>query len=88
MQPEGPILQPIAGLFEWLGKSLLGLDVMEFVELVVWFPTLSWVDFMASLGAMVGFKLTCDQLDRIVFHRLRNALADGMIVAAAWLRPR
>jgi hypothetical protein len=60
---------------------------MDLVDLVLWFPNLSWQEFSTSLAAIVGWKLIADQIEEIAMNRLRGWVADSLIRLAGVVRP-
>ena len=76
-----PIFAPLSGLIE---KLVLQMDL---IDLVLWFPNLSWREFGTSLAAIVSWKLIADQIEEIAMNRLRVWLADALMVLAGAVRP-
>ena len=60
----------------------------SFIDLVVWFPHLSWAEFMASLATVIGWRWVSDRIERACTLRLRRVIAAGLLKAALWIRPR
>lgn len=57
------------------------------VDLVVWFPYLSWHDFIASALTVVAYKMVSDRMERYVSFYLRRACAHGLLRLALLVRP-
>lgn len=61
--------------------SLLGtlldrlLFNIDYVDVVLRFPELSWREMITTLTMLALWKLLCDQLDRLVLSRFRRWLA-------------
>lgn len=51
-------LVPFAGLID---KFVLDFDILD---LVLWYPRLSWGEFSRALGAVFACKLVSDQMER------------------------
>ncbi|MEQ1688321.1 MAG: hypothetical protein ABL874_07090 [Sphingopyxis sp.] len=72
------IVVPFSGL---LDKWLLDFDI---VDIVVWFPRLSWVEFAKAFGAYLACKCMSDQIDRWAFapikHRIKARLARQVVL--------
>ena len=69
--------------------TLLQRFVFDFdlLELVLWFPKLTWAEFAATAAVVTIWKLTCDALDRFSGAFVRSVVADGLIRLAGWLKP-
>lgn len=57
------------------------------IDLVVWFPHLSWSEFMASLATVAGWRWISDRIERAVMRRLRVAAARLLMRTALLIRP-
>ncbi len=57
------------------------------IDLVVWFPHLTWGEFLASLAAVLSWRWVSDRIERICWHHARRAAARSLIVAARLVRP-
>ena len=75
------VIVPLSGLVQ---KLVLDMDL---VDLVLWFPNLSWQEFGSSLAAVVGWKLVADQIEEIATDRLRTWVADSLVRLASVVRP-
>jgi hypothetical protein len=75
------VITPMSALLQ---KLILEMDL---VDLVLWFPNLSWQEFTTSLAAILGCRLITDQIEAIAMNRLRGWLADSLIRLAGVVRP-
>lgn len=57
------------------------------IDLVVWFPYLSWHDFIASALTVVAYKVVSDRMERYVSFYIRRAAANGLLRLALLVRP-
>jgi len=57
------------------------------IDLVVWFPYLSWHDFIASALTVVAYKVVSDRMERFVSFYIRRACANGLLRLALLVRP-
>lgn len=58
------------------------------VDLVLWFPHLSWVDFSASLAAVLCWRWISDRIEQAAARHLRSAMSRLLIRVAILLRPK
>lgn len=59
----------------------------DFLDLVLWFPKLTWLEFAATATVVSAWKLGCDALDRASAPFVRRAVADALVWVAARIRP-
>lgn len=57
------------------------------VDLVLWFPHLSWEDFFVSALVVCSWKLVTDRMEKLVGNHIRRALARGLFAMALLVRP-
>lgn len=57
------------------------------IDLVVWFPYLSWHDFAVSTATVVAWRLVSDRMERFASYYLRRACAGGLLRLALLVRP-
>lgn len=55
---DGTILTPVSLLID---KFLLNFDVLD---VMVWYPRLSWAELARALGAVLACKIAGDQVER------------------------
>jgi hypothetical protein len=74
------LIVPLSGM---LDKLLLDFDMLD---IVLWFPRLSWGELLRALGAVLLCKCASDQIERWAFaplkSRLKRRVAAG--IAARW----
>lgn len=59
----------------------------SFIDLVVWFPHLSWGEFGASLAAVMGWRWVTDRIERACTTQARRIVAAALLRTALWIRP-
>lgn len=57
------------------------------IDLVVWFPYLSWHDFAVSLATVIAWRLVSDRMERFVSYYVRRAFAKGLFRLAHLVSP-
>jgi hypothetical protein len=57
------------------------------IDLVVWFPYLSWHDFAVSVATVVAWRMVSERMERYASYYLRRACADGLLRLALLVRP-
>lgn len=57
------------------------------IDLVVWYPYLSWHDFMISLATVVAWRMISDRMSRFASFHIRRAAANGLLRFALMVRP-
>jgi hypothetical protein len=67
-----------------LQRTLFDFD---FLELVLWFPKLTWAEFATTAAVVAGWKALCDALDRVSGTFIRAMIADVLVRLAGWVRP-
>lgn len=74
------IVVPFSGL---LDKLLLDFD---FLDIVFWFPRLSWEEFAKAFGAYLACKCISDQIDHWAFAPIKNRMKAGLArrIALRW----
>lgn len=60
----------------------------SFVDVVLWFPHLSWIEFGTSLGAVLCWRWVSDRIERAVTRRMRRVASRLLARLALLLRPR
>lgn len=60
----------------------------SFVDVVLWFPHLSWIEFGASLSAVLCWRWVSDRIEQAVMQRIRRGAAFMLMRLALLLRPR
>lgn len=58
------------------------------VDLVLWFPHLGWIDFSASLAAVLCWRWLSDRIEQAAARQLRQGLSRLLIRLAILLRPK
>jgi hypothetical protein len=79
----------------WGGHMTQSLwDIIErfvfdpsFVDLVVWFPHLSWHEFAASTATVVVYKFISQQIEKIATFHARRLVAFWLLRLALMVRP-
>lgn len=71
-------------LTEWAERYAYDPSVMD---LVLWYPHLSWGEFAASLAAVALWRTLTDHVERALVLRLRCAVAWLLMRAADAIRP-
>lgn len=69
------ILLPVSGLVD---RLLLDFDV---VDVMVWFPRLTWGEFGRAMGAVLVCKCISDQLSRWAFAPLKSRIKRRLVLA-------
>ena len=59
-----------------------------FVDVVLWFPHLSWLEFGASLSAVLCWRWISDRIEQALMRRARRMAASVLMRLALMLRPR
>lgn len=59
----------------------------SFVDLVVWFPHLSWHEFAASTATVVVYKFISQQIEKIATFHARRLVAFWLLRLALMVRP-
>lgn len=57
------------------------------IDLVVWYPYLSWHDFMISLATVVAWRMISDRMSRFASFHIRRTAANGLLRIALMVRP-
>lgn len=57
------------------------------IDLVVWFPYLSWHDFMISVATVIAWRMISDRMARFTSFHIRRSAANGLLRIALMLRP-
>lgn len=57
------------------------------IDLVVWFPYLSWHDFTASALTVLAYKVVSDRMERFVSFYIRRACSNMLLRLALLVRP-
>lgn len=57
------------------------------VDLVLWFPHLSWNEFGASAATVVVYKFISTQIEKLATFHLRRLAAWGLLRLALMVRP-
>lgn len=57
------------------------------VDLVVWFPYLSWHDFIVSVATVLAWRIVSDRMERFASFHIRRACAHGLLRIALLVRP-
>jgi len=57
------------------------------IDLVVWFPYLSWHDFAVSLATVIAWRMVSDRMERFASYYLRRAFAGGLLRLAHYVSP-
>lgn len=57
------------------------------VDLVLWFPYLSWHDFAVSLLTVLAWRMISDRMQRFASFHIRRAAANGLLRIALMVRP-
>lgn len=57
------------------------------VDLVLWFPHLSWEDFLYSALVVCSWKVVTDRMETFVGNHIRRAVARGLFTLALVVRP-
>lgn len=57
------------------------------VDLVVWFPYLSWHDFAVSLATVLAWRIVSDRMERFASFHIRRVCAHGLLRLALAVRP-
>ncbi len=78
------MLLPDAFLGTALQRFLFDFD---FLDLMLWFPKLSWLEFAATATVVSVWKLGCEALDRVSGPVARRVLADALVWVATRIRP-
>ncbi len=60
----------------------------SFVDVVLWFPHLSWFEFGTSLSAVLCWRWVSDRIEQAAARRVRRAAARLLMRLALLLRPR
>lgn len=58
------------------------------IDLVVWFPHLSWPEFAASLATVLGWRWVADRIERACMRQIRRLAAALLLRLALLIRPR
>lgn len=58
------------------------------VDLVMWFPHLTWGEFGASLATVLGWRWLTDRIEKALVTRLRRVASDVLFRVALVIRPR
>lgn len=58
------------------------------IDLVVWFPHLSWSEFGASLATVLAWRWLTDRVERALVTRARRVTARVLLRLALLMRPR
>lgn len=66
--PFDVIAVPLAGLVD---RVLLDFDILN---IVIWWPRLSWTEIGQALGALFACKWASDQLERLAFAPLKSCI--------------
>jgi hypothetical protein len=85
----------IRGREGWGGHMTQSLwDIIErfvfdpsFVDLVVWFPHLSWHEFAASTATVVVYKFISQQIEKIATFHARRLVSWWLLRLALMVRP-
>ena len=57
------------------------------IDLVVWFPYLSWHDFAVSAATVVAWRMISERMERFASFHIRRAAANGLLRIALMVRP-
>ncbi len=57
------------------------------IDLVLWFPYLSWHDFAVSVATVVAWRMVSERMERFASYYLRRACAGGLLRLALIVRP-
>lgn len=60
----------------------------SFVDVVLWFPHLSWLEFATSLTAVLCWRWISDRIEQAVMRRARRSASRLLFRLAMLLRPR
>lgn len=58
------------------------------VDVVLWFPHLSWGEFGTSLTAVLCWRWVSDRIEKAVMRRVRRVAARWLMRLALAMRPR
>lgn len=57
------------------------------IDLVVWFPYLSWHDFAVSVVTVLAWRIVSDRMERFASFHIRRVCAHGLLRLAMAVRP-
>lgn len=57
------------------------------VDLVVWFPHLTWREFAVSAGTVFAWKYVSDRIERFIMYRVRMLAAALLMKLALIVKP-
>lgn len=57
------------------------------VDLVLWFPHLTWNEFAASTVTVLVYKFVSQQVEKLASYHLRRLAAWGLLRLALMIRP-
>jgi len=57
------------------------------IDLVIWFPHMSWGEFAISAVTVFSWKYVSDRIERFVMRRVRLVIALGLMKLAILVRP-
>lgn len=57
------------------------------VDLVMWFPHLSWSEFAVSTATVLTWKYVSDRIERFIMYRMRMLAATLLLKLALVVRP-
>jgi hypothetical protein len=57
------------------------------IDLVVWFPYLSWHDFIVSAVTVLAWRMVSERMERFASFHVRRACAGGLLRLALMVRP-
>lgn len=58
------------------------------IDLVVWFPHLTWIEFASSLAVVVSWRIVMDRIERFFSRAARRVTARLLLRLALYIRPR
>lgn len=57
------------------------------IDLVLWFPHLSWHDLAVSTATVIGWRILSERLERFMSFHIRCLCARGLVRLAAVVEP-
>lgn len=57
------------------------------IDLVLWYPHLSWGELAVSTATVIGWRILSDRLERFMSFHIRRVCARGLVRLAAIVEP-
>lgn len=75
----------LSALWEFLERFVFDPSV---IDLVMWFPHLSWTELAISSATVFTWKYVSDRIERLIMYQIRLLLALGLMKLAVLVGPR